>query len=157
MIAGPGTGKTTLFRLLLEHAPSDPDTRLVLTFINNLKDDLQDELAGLAHVYTLHSYCLGLLYRGENLRGSLSADFRCVPGLASLIAEDWKWIRGGDVPSFVGQMRALSEENEVPFYLARGEYYDAVDFDDTVYRTYEALSEGRATPPCYDLILIDEY
>lgn len=40
VIGGPGTGKTMLFRQLLEHAPGDPDQRLVLTFINNLKDDL---------------------------------------------------------------------------------------------------------------------
>lgn len=54
-------------------------------------------------------------------------------------------------------MRSLSEENQIPFYLARGEYYDAVDFDDTVYRAYEGLSSGRATPDSYDLVLIDEY
>lgn len=31
VIAGPGTGKTTLFRHLLEHAPGEPDQRIVLT------------------------------------------------------------------------------------------------------------------------------
>lgn len=157
VIAGPGTGKTTLFRHLLERAPGEPDQRIVLTFINTLKNDLKDDLGGLAQVFTLHSYCLGLLHRDPALRGSLSPDFRCSPGLASLIAEDWKLITQSDAPQFVGEMRALSEENQIPFYLARGEYYDAVDFDDTVYRAYEGLSSGRATPDRYALVLVDEY
>lgn len=157
VIAGPGTGKTTLFKQMLEIAPGEPNQRIVLTFINNLKDDLEDDLCGLAQVFTLHSYCLGLLHRYPALRGSLSPDFCCCPGLASLIEEDWDLITGSNVPQFVSEMRALSEENQIPFYLARGEYYDAVDFDDTVYRAYEGLSSGRAVPDCYDLVLVDEY
>ena len=157
VIAGPGTGKTKLFKQVLELASGEPDQRIVLTFINNLKDDLEKDLEGLAQVFTLHSYCLGLLHHNPALRGSLSPHFRCCPGLAHLIAEDWKLIIQSDAPLFVGEMRALSEENQIPFYLARGEYYDAVDFDDTVYRAYEGLSSARATPDCYDLVLIDEY
>jgi len=157
VIGGPGTGKTALFRQLLEVVPGEPDQRIVLTFINNLKNDLESDLGGLAQVFTLHSYCLGLLHHDPALRGLLSPDFRCCPGLASLIAEDWELITQSNAPQFVSEMRALSEENQIPFYLARGEYYDAVDFDDTVYRAYEGLSSGRATPKSYDLVLIDEY
>lgn len=157
VIAGPGTGKTTLFKQMLELASGEPDRRIVLTFINNLKDDLADDLAGLAQVFTLHSFCLGLLHRDAALRGSLSPDFRCCPGLASLIAQDWKLIEGSEAPQFVGDMRSLAVENHIPFYLARGDYYDAVDFDDTVYRAYEGLASGRAVPGNYDLVLIDEY
>lgn len=157
VIAGPGTGKTALFKQLLELAPGEPNQRIVLTFINNLKNDLENDLAGLAHVFTLHSYCLGLLHRDAALRGSLSPDFRCCPGLARLIAEDWELITQSDAPQFVGEMRALSAQNQTPFYLARGEYYDAVDFDDSVYRAYVGLSSGRTTPDSYDLLLVDEY
>jgi len=157
VIAGPGTGKTTLFKQLLELGPGKHDQRIVLTFINNLKDDLEGDLGGLARVFTLHSYCLGLLHHDSALRGSLSPTFRCYPGLASLIAQDWKLINQTDAPQFVGEMRALSDQNQIPFYLARGEYYDAVDFDDTVYRAYKGLSSGRSALNCYDLILIDEY
>jgi superfamily I DNA/RNA helicase len=157
VIAGPGTGKTTLFKQLLELAAGEPDQRIVLTFINNLRDDLEDDLGGLAQVFTLHSYCLGLLHRNPVLRGSLSPGFRCCPGLASLIAEDWEIITQSDAPQFVAEMRALSDENQIPFYLSRGEYYDAVDFDDTVYRAYEGLSSGRAVCDTYDLVLVDEY
>ena len=157
VIAGPGTGKTTLFKRLLELAPGDPNQRIVLTFINSLKNDLEDDLGGLAQVYTLHSYCLSLLQRYPALRGSLSSDFRIYPGVASIIAEDWEVLKQSDAPKFVGEMRALSKENQIPFYLGRGEYYDAVDFDDTVYRVYEGVSCGRATLDSYTLVLIDEY
>jgi superfamily I DNA/RNA helicase len=157
VIAGPGTGKTTLFKKLLERTPGESKHRIVLTFINNLRDDLENDLAELAKVFTLHSYCMGLLHRNVALRGSLSSDFRCCPGLATLISDDWKLIKGSKAPQFIGQMRALSEDNQIPFYLSRGEYYDAVDFDDSVYRTYVGLSSGHATPESYDLVLIDEY
>jgi superfamily I DNA/RNA helicase len=157
VIAGPGTGKTTLFKQMLKIAPGAPNQRIVLTFINNLKEDLEDELGGLAQVLTLHSYCLGLLHRNPSLRGSLSPDFRCCPGLASVIAEDWQLITQEAAPKFVGEMRMLSQENQIPFYLDRGDYYDAVDFDDIVYRTYKGFSSGLAMPDSFDLVLIDEY
>jgi hypothetical protein len=157
VIAGPGTGKTTLFRQMLELSSGQPERRIVLTFINNLKDDLRKDLAGLAEVFTLHSYCLGLLYKDAMFRGPLSPRFRCYPGLASLIAQDCEIIEGSEAPQFVGEMRNLTEGHHIDFYLARGEYYDAVDFDDTVYRTYVRLTSGSALPENYDLVLIDEY
>ena len=39
IVAGPGAGKTTLFKMLLERSPGDQSERLVLTFITNLRDD----------------------------------------------------------------------------------------------------------------------
>lgn len=157
VIAGPGTGKTTLFKRILEASPGGEEQRLVLTFINNLRDDLAKDLEGLARALTLHSYCLGLLHRSGSLRGALSQDFRCCPGLAHLIAEDWELINGDRAPQFVGQMRSLAEQNQLDFYLARGDYYDAVDFDDSVYRTYVGLASGSAAVETYELVLIDEY
>lgn len=157
VIAGPGAGKTTLFKRLLKRTPGDPDQRIVLTFINNLKDDLEEDLSGLARVFTLHSFCMGILHRNSSIRGSLSGDFRCQPGLATLIADDWELINDSNSPPFVGQMRALSDENEVPFYLRRGEYYDAVDFDDSVYRVLLGFSAGQGVAENYELVLIDEY
>jgi superfamily I DNA/RNA helicase len=47
IIAGPGTGKTTLFKNLLELETGDPDRRIILTFINNLKDNLEEVIVGL--------------------------------------------------------------------------------------------------------------
>jgi superfamily I DNA/RNA helicase len=157
VIAGPGAGKTTLFKKMLKLAPGNPDQRVVLTFINNLKNDLEDDLGDLAQVFTLHSFCLGALYRNAKLREPLSSNFRCFPGLAHIIADDWKAIKSSEPPHFVGEMRSLSKDNNLKFYLDRGNYYDAVDFDDSVYRAYRGLSSGRVMLGAYDLVLIDEY
>ncbi len=157
VIAGPGTGKTTLFRQLLELEAGEPDDRIVLTFINTLKDDLAKDLSDQAQVFTLHSYCLGLLHQDPALRDSLSPAFSCFPGLASLIADDWELIFSNTAPQFVGEVRSLERDNHLDFYLPRGEYYDAVDFDDCVYRALDGLTSGRAAPNTYSLVLIDEY
>jgi len=157
LIAGPGTGKTTLFKRMLELAQGEPHEYIVLTFINNLKNDLERDIGEFAQVHTLHSYCLGLLHRHPALRGSLSDKFRCCPGLASLIADDYEAIEEATAPHFVRNMRALADIGESKFYLDRGEYYDAVDFDDTVFRTYMALSSGQIEVDVFKLVLIDEY
>jgi len=157
VVAGPGTGKTTLFRQMLELAIGKRDRHLVLTFINNLKEDLEEELSGMAEVSTIHSYCLGLLHRDMALRPGLSSRFRCYPGLRSLIKEDWQHLEKRETPHFVREMRNLDEDNHIAFYLRRGEYYDAVDFDDSVYRVYESLAAGSGALNKYDLVLIDEY
>src|SRR5437660_6628034 len=157
IVAGPGAGKTTLFKALLKASAGSSSDRLVLTFINSLKDDLETQLSEYARVFTLHGYCFRLLHRKEKLRGGLSAEFRCQPGLATLIRADWTYIHKGDAPHFVTQMRELQRTDDLKFYLARSSYYDAVDFDDCVFRVYNALAEEREEIDRYELVLIDEY
>jgi superfamily I DNA/RNA helicase len=129
IVAGPGAGKTTLFKRLLKVAPGESNDRLGLTFINSLKDDLETQLSEYAKVSTLHGYCFGLLHRKEKLRNGLSSEFACQPGLASLIRSDWTHINGSDPPHFIRQMRELEKSDNLSFYFARSNYYDAVDFD----------------------------
>jgi superfamily I DNA/RNA helicase len=79
-------------------------------------------------------------------------------GLASLIKQDWEYLRGSKAPPFVDLMRHLdcSAEQE-NFYLERANYYDAVDFDDSVYRVQSRLSTDGSLTPTYELVLIDEF
>ena len=158
VVAGPGTGKTYLFRELLDSINSTPDQSLVLTFINSLKGDLERNLGDASRVFTLHGYCQHLLRRDDKLRKGLSEKFRCYPGLRDLIPQDWNYIRASGAPTFVKLMRDLNctaEQGE--FYLERANYYDAVDFDDSVYRVSLKLSEDKALIPKYALVLIDEF
>ncbi|MGH6907195.1 MAG: UvrD-helicase domain-containing protein, partial [Aestuariivirga sp.] len=158
VVAGPGAGKTFLFRKLLEKQNDDRERHLVITFVNNLKDDLERSLGNLSEVYTLHGYCQFLLHRHEGLRAGLSANFVCYPGLISVIKKDWTWLRGTTCPSFVPPMRDLALSNDqFDFYLSRSNYYDAVDFDDSVYRIYERLNSKPEAVPRYGLVLIDEF
>jgi superfamily I DNA/RNA helicase len=157
VVAGPGAGKTTLFKTLLKVASGNAADRLVLTFINSLKGDLEAQLSEYARVFTLHGYCFGLLHRKETLREGLSCEFRCQPGLASLIRTDWTYIHQSEAPHFVRQMRELQTTEDLKFYLAQSSYYDAVDFDDCVFRVYKGLSEERDEVDRYELVLIDEY
>jgi DNA replication protein DnaC len=50
LVAGPGTGKTFLFKRILEGKKK----ALTLTFVNSLVEDLSLELYGLSEVRTLH-------------------------------------------------------------------------------------------------------
>jgi superfamily I DNA/RNA helicase len=158
VVAGPGAGKTYLFRKLLDAALGGPQQRLTLTFINTLKEDLVSSLGDKSQVFTLHGYCQYLLHRNEPLRSGLSENFRCYPGLVSLIRKDWEWLRGGNAPHFVALMRALNcSDEQFAFYETRANYYNAVDFDDSVFRTYRQLSADRSRVMQYDLVLIDEF
>ena len=88
VVAGPGTGKTTLFRKLLELTRGDAKSRIVLTFINNLKADLDKSLSDVAKVFTLHGYCQLLLRRKAAVRIGLTPDFMCLPACRSELAPD---------------------------------------------------------------------
>src|SRR5262249_49595902 len=80
-------------------------------------------------------------------------------GLVSLIKKDWQWLENkSDAPKFVELMRDLncSAAHEA-FYYARSNFYGAVDFDDSVYRTYQRLAADPSHVPSYELALIDEF
>jgi superfamily I DNA/RNA helicase len=122
-----------------------------------LKSDLEKSLSDLASIYTLHGYCHGLLKRRSDLRVGLTEDFLCFPGLASLIKIDWEYLENEPALQFIALMRSLVTGKEIEFYLDRANYYDAVDFDDSVYRTYSELKKDPSSMRGYDLVLIDEY
>jgi superfamily I DNA/RNA helicase len=118
---------------------------------------LEKALSGLCKASTLHGYCQSLLRGSAKLRSGLTKEFVCQPEMASLIKDDWTYSGHGDSPPFVGLMRAFAPEAKVQFYFERANYYDAVDFDDSVYRTAVALKSNPANIPKFDLVLIDEY
>ena len=61
VVAGPGTGKTYLFKMILE---GKEDT-LTLSFVNALVEDLSLELCGISDVKTLHGFARGILKKAK--------------------------------------------------------------------------------------------
>ena len=157
VVAGPGTGKTFLFQELVKAACCDPQQVLVLTFINNLKADLEKALTTTANVRTLHGYCHSLLRINGDLRDGLSREFFYFPNVPSLIKRDWELKYGDEAPQFIGLCRRLERGDETDFYIRRSSYYDAVSFDDSVFRVHERLARALEHLPSYSLVLIDEY
>ena len=157
IVAGPGAGKTFTFKRLLGRASGPASKPIVLTFINNLKNDLERDLAGLAQVFTFHAYCLKLLFESEALRDGLSDSLKPYPPLLNLIKRDWTVIYEGVAPQFWGMMRKPSTDPKIAFYIERANYYDAVSFDDSVFRVHNALKQDANRVPSYQLALVDEY
>jgi superfamily I DNA/RNA helicase len=157
VVAGPGTGKTTLFKQLLHAGQSSVERNLVLTFINNLADELRRDLGSLALVFTFHSFCHRLLRRSAALRAPLPKDFHYFPKLPHVINEDWDIGTGAALPKFVPMMRTLVRGPALDFYFGRADYYEAVSYDDSVFRIHEALTHHRDELPQMDLILLDEF
>jgi superfamily I DNA/RNA helicase len=150
IVAGPGTGKTHTFGVLLRSLP--PDNLLALTFIRKLVADMDHEFGDIAEVKTFHGYCKMLLH----LRlGAVDL----IPFLTDVIEEDAN--AQGLVFSkknFDNAFQTLQEDSpEVAYYLKRGNYYRAVSFDDSVFRVYQAVNAGTLFLPVYGQIVIDEF
>jgi superfamily I DNA/RNA helicase len=161
VVAGPGAGKTSLFKTLLSKS-KEADTEashLVVTFIGALADELRRDLSDLADVFTFHAHCKQLLHRNPYLREGLSEDFRVFPKLPSLIKSDWSFLHPGDQapPHFVKLMRHAVDDIATRFFQDRSNYYDAVSFDDMVFRVYLQLAAAPYAAKRHDLILVDEY
>ena len=161
VVAGPGAGKTSLFKTLLSKSKeADKDaSHLVVTFISALAEELRHDLLGLADVFTFHAHCKQLLHRNPYLREGLSENFRVFPKLPSLAKSDWSILHAGDQmpPHFVKLMRQAVDDIATRFFLDRSNYYDAVSFDDMVFRVYLQLAVAPHAAERHELILVDEY
>ena len=148
IIAGAGTGKTFTFKKLLETYPSD--NNIALTFIRMLTTDMYNSFGDLAEVKTFHAYCKKILHE-RNGKVDL------YPFLSRIINADAKFL-GLNLINFEQKFQMLEEDSEeIKFYLKRGDYYDAVSFDDSVYRLYMLQKKDASVLPQFNQILIDEF
>lgn len=148
IVSGPGTGKTYTFKELFQHSGSS--NNLALTFIRKLVNDLENELGSLAEVKTFHAFCKKLLHEKKG-------GFDLYPFLTEIINED-SVILGYQPCDFSKHFQLLDEDSPlINFYLDRGNYYNAVCFDDSVYRVLKISETDPNFIPRYDQIVIDEY
>jgi len=157
IVAGPGTGKTYFFKRAISYNKGGKNDYLVITFINNLVRDLDASLGSIARVYTFHGYCHYLLRNYSNLREHLDVNFEYYPPIIKLIKADWQNKFNDDSPSFVDLMRKLKIGKELKFFLERSNYYQAVGYDDSVFRVYLFFVENNEFPEKFKVVIVDEY
>jgi superfamily I DNA/RNA helicase len=154
IIAGPGTGKTHIFKALFKKTKvTSGEKGLALTFIRNLVADLKIELAGLAKVSTFHAFCKSIIHSFRN------EHFEYYPSLFRIIGKDFE---------FLGMENINNEDIERCFFglkdakiigstLKIGDYYNASGHSDSVYRVIKYFEAYPNRIPIYPLIVVDEY
>ncbi len=149
VVAGPGTGKTYLFRRILETKRNS----LTLSFINQLVDDLSIDLFGMSEVRTLHSFATELLRRSTN-----GKNIHIYPMLPAVIAEDLAFLTG-EIVDFVRIFNTFDETNpKLDFYQERRRYYDnSYGHSDVIFAAVLYLRKYPEKIPTYDQILVDEF
>lgn len=161
IVAGPGTGKTTLFKKLLESkkfSDFSKSEKITLTFINKLTDDLEADLGDLSEVYTFHSFCKKLLYHNMEQK-----PYYYPLKLSFLIANDAKFI--GTAIKEEDKQKEFSKcfhelncnEEAFEFFLKRADYYNAVGFDDSLYHVLQYFQKDPKHIPTFKQVIVDEY
>ena len=156
IVAGAGTGKTHTFKELLKKVAGNS---LAITFLNALANDMAKEVGELAETRTFHSFCRKLLHKMES--AGITADFHFFPKLQQVVGIDAVILgnaEAGERGYFAQAFQALVEDDgRVEFFLDRASFYNAVGFDDSVYRVLLRFREEAELIPGYDQIVVDEY
>ena len=147
VVAGPGTGKTYLFKKLLEGKKNS----LTLTFVNSLVEDLSLELFGLSDVKTLHSFA-----RSELSRIAIK-DIQISPKLGDVIKEDSEILLEEQYEFERIFHEMIDNKAAIDFYKNRRQYYDYYGYTDIIYACIKCYEKNPARIPSYDQILVDEF
>lgn len=146
VVAGPGTGKTYLFRKLF--ASKEGIDKLTLTFINALVEDLSLELKGISDVKTLHGYALSCFPKGK---------VRIFPGMPKIIRDDGNVLLGKDV-NFEDKIHEIDESGgHLEFYSARRRHYDHFGYSDIILGLVRIFQNRSEAIPSYSQIVVDEF
>ncbi|HDZ54582.1 MAG TPA: ATP-dependent helicase [Candidatus Nealsonbacteria bacterium] len=149
--AGPGTGKTFLFEKVCKK--KENDNNLIMTFINELVNDLKFGLGQLADVRTLHSFVMNELFPGSTEKPEVFMQ------IADVISEDFNIIEGRKI-SFKDIFNDLLDRNNskaLAFYFKRRKYYDCIGPSCAVYDLIKHFEKDKKEIPQYSQILIDEF
>src|SRR5690242_15834698 len=142
VVAGPGTGKTYLFKRMLQGKKKS----LTLTFINSLVEDLSLELYGMSEVRTLHSFARGLIKNAA-----------VFPKLSRIIRDDYRLLSDKDVDFDRLFYQREDHNSDIDFYRGRRKYYAAYGYTDIIYEATLMLEKERNKIPSYEQILVDEF
>ena len=149
VVAGPGTGKTFLFRKVLEGKANT----LTLTFVNSLVEDLSLELFGLSEVRTLHGFALQQLEKATRQSVSIFSK------LTKVIQQDSLTLLGDDIEfDALFNNKADHDDGNIKFYKKRRAYYGHYyGFSDMVYAAVRNFEENPIKIPTYTQVVVDEF
>jgi len=151
VVAGPGTGKTHLFKMILE---GKKDT-LTLSFINALVEDLSLELCGISDVNTLHGFARSILSKAIK-----DKEFKIFPNLGKkVIKKDAKILLDLDKEiDFDGIFHNRDDNNEhIEFYKNRKDYYNHHGFSDIVFAAVKYFEKYPDKIPNFEQVVVDEF
>jgi len=147
IVAGPGTGKTYLFKEVLRGKTNT----LTLSFVNSLVEDLALELYGLSDVRTLHGFARGVLVT------ILKKEIKIHPHLSRYIREDAQILLQEDI-DFNKIFHERDDSNaRLAFYEKRRLQYDYYGYADVIFATVKRFESDNSTIPSYEQILVDEF
>lgn len=147
VVAGPGTGKTHLFKEILNNKKNT----LTLTFVNSLVEDLSLELYGMSEVRTLHSYARGLLAKLSN------SEINVFHKLSNIVKEDGKILLETEI-DFDKLFHERNDDNEnLHFYKKRRDYYNYYGYASIIFAIVKYFEKYREKIPIYEQILVDEF
>jgi superfamily I DNA/RNA helicase len=182
IVAGPGTGKSTLFKRRVVHwLKSDSSAKiLALSFVRKLvadlnndiqtDKDLTDKQRKQVDVFTLHKYARSLVEKNGG-----SSEWKYAPHIR-IIVDPWKDIVWADVLQLIGQddettyswkqFEKQLHENKFDqskewkllkeSYFQLCKFYNAAGFPDLIIRATTALSENKKLNE-HHFFIIDEY
>jgi superfamily I DNA/RNA helicase len=146
VVAGPGTGKTFLFKELLK----GKNSALTLTFINSLVEDLSLELCGLSDVKTLHGFARWIM-------GQATRSAKIFPKMSQVIKEDAEIILAQKI-DFDTLFHNMDDGNEhIALYKARKTLYGHYGFTDVIFAAVKFLEQNQKRIPVFDQVIVDEF
>lgn len=148
VVAGPGTGKTYLFKKALKGKKNS----LTLTFVNALVEDLSLELCDLSDVKTLHGFARGAL------GAATSGTIKVFPKLSEIIKEDAKILLNKEI-DFDYLFHNREDDNEdVEFYKKRKNYYDKhYGYSDIIFAIVKFFEKNKNKIPVFEQVVVDEF
>ncbi len=148
--AGPGTGKTNLFKRILE----GKENTLTLTFVNSLVEDLSLELCGLSDVRTLHGFARSILSKAIK-----DKEFKIFPNLGKkVIKKDAKILLDNKEIDFDSIFHNRDDNNEhIEFYKNRKDYYNHHGFSDIVFAAVKYFEKYPDKIPNFEQVVVDEF
>ena len=158
-LAGPGTGKSTVFKTIISSDNYKDKKILILSFINKLIDDLVEDFKDFdnVEVFTLHSFAFK-----EFKKNFKTMSIVIDPDLDEVISNDYRYINDSEIDFeeriWAGQLNTDEER----FYKSRTEFYqpknNLYSFNSIIYAINRFFEQNdKKIPKDYDLILIDEF